>query len=277
MRRTLVSCFAALYLVVPAFGAEWPNGKTFGRLEQIGRGIAVVFTPDLALPGNRELYERLGFTYYETADWRSVLEAIARRNAGSPDDAIHSVILETHGTDGHGLKLQEGKKRSAGRSYVSIGALQERLDAAGVGTVFVSACNAGRLFRPEVYRALDRDAGDPLFLPATLGILDASPDFDPSRASIKVLRRKQNGFETLVHGSTEELSPEARRIVERSEPMRFVVSTMLMQLLLYDGLELTEEGWEVRKSTHDLPREESERLFRRFLKAVERIALVEGE
>lgn len=288
MKRTTCALWFAVVLVSAAsYGAPcgercdgwWPNGNSFSRLDQIGRGIAVVFTPDLAVPGNRVFYERLGFRYFESADWREVLDALERHNLESPDNAIHAVILETHGTNGHGLKLQSSKKAKAPRSYISVGGLREGLSAAGIGVAFISACNAGRLFRPQIYRELTDDVRDPAFLPPTLGIINASSGFDADNSYVQILRRGQSNYESLMHGSTDELNAEARSLFESEgqtrKRLRFAVSTMLIQLLLYDGVELTAEGWVERKSTRDLKRIESERLFRRFLKVVDRIAMAE--
>jgi hypothetical protein len=83
----------ALALGAPAESLAWPEAQ---RLDRIGAGTAIVFTPDLALPGNRPFYERLGFVYIETSDWLHALATIERRNALHPEDPITSVILEAH-------------------------------------------------------------------------------------------------------------------------------------------------------------------------------------
>src|SRR5688572_177948 len=76
-------------------------------LRSVGRGVAVVFSPDLSVGANCAFYERLGFTCYESASWETVVEDIRCRNASvAPEDAISVVILEAHGTYGNGLRLQ---------------------------------------------------------------------------------------------------------------------------------------------------------------------------
>ncbi|MGH9457618.1 MAG: hypothetical protein ACRD2J_08270 [Thermoanaerobaculia bacterium] len=276
MGRMRLMGWAILLLVVavPATAQEWRPGSE--SLETIGAGAAVVFTPDLALPGNRAFYEGLGFVYIESADWREALGAIDAANARGA--GIRAVILETHGTNGNGLKLQRSKKRRAARSYVSIGALQERLAAAGANEVFVSACNAGRLFRPTIYEELDRTPGDPLFLPPTLGVLDASPSFDSEASPVRIYRRATSHLETLMHGSTRELSAAARAHIEKGRgPQRFVVSTMLVQLLLGDTtLELTDQGWTTEKSRRDFHPDVAEAMFQEMVRFLARAATEKG-
>jgi len=275
----------AILLVVPSAArgfntesccATWPNGTSFRTLSDVGKGVAIVFSPDLAPAGNRLLYPRLGFLYLENPDWRSVMDLLAAHNRQHPDRAISTLLLETHGTNGNGLKLQFGKEPEHQRSYISAGALEEELGRLGITTVFMSACNAGRLFRPEIYRALNRDPGDPLFLPATLGIIDSSDRFDPEASRVRVYRRRQSNLETLVHGRIDELSPSSRAAFvsdRESVSQPFAVSTMLIQLLTGDpSLELTSAGHTVVRSRADLTPQESERLFERFLKLVDQAA-----
>lgn len=275
----------AILLVVPSAargfntesrGATWPNGTSFRTLSDIGEGVAVVFSPDLAPVGNRLLYQRLGFLYFENPDWRSVLDLLAAHNRQHPDSAITTLLLETHGTNGNGLKLQLGKDPEDQRSYISAGALEEELDRLGIATAFMSACNAGRLFRPEIYRALNRDPGDALFLPATIGIIDSSDRFDPEGSRVRVFRRRQSNLETLVHGRIDELSApgQAAFASDRESVLQpFAVSTMLVQLLTGDpSLELTSAGHTEIRSRADLTPQESERLFETFLKLVDQLA-----
>ena len=47
-------------------------------------------------------------------------------NLLNPYRRIGTLILETHGTNGNGLKVQESYEPTAARSYISVGALQER-------------------------------------------------------------------------------------------------------------------------------------------------------
>jgi hypothetical protein len=274
MTRLLTALLVAGLLLSPApLAAEWPEAA---RLDRIGAGAAIVFTPDLALPGNRAFYERLGFLYIETSDWRRAIGAIAEHNAREPESPIQSVILETHGTNGHGLKLQASKKARAERSYISAGALEEHLAAAGASSAFISACNAGRLFRPRIYRALDRNPGDPLFLPPTLGVIDASPAFDPDASAVRLFRREESHLETLMHASSAELGPRSREAIEKNDgAVPFVISTMFVQLVSRDPrLHLTSEGWVARRSRIDIHPDDAEMLFRGFVRWLEAVATV---
>lgn len=272
--RPLAAVPALLLALAAGARAEsfaWPDPP---RIDRIGAGAAIIFTPDLALPGNRAVYERLGFLYIETSDWPEAIATIERRNALLPDDPIRSVILETHGTNGHGLKLQESKAPGAPRSYIAAGALQETLGAAGAARAFISACNAGRLLRPRIFRALDRDPGDPLFLPPTLGIVDASPQFDPQSSRVEILRREKSHLETLMHASTTELGPQSRAILEKDGgETRFAISTMFIQLVTRDPhLRLASAGWVAERSRGEIDREDAERLLRRFVGWLESVA-----
>ena len=78
-----------------------------------GRGVGVVFSPDLSVPGNCRFYESLGFACFQNADWNRVLTDIRIYNLFHEDDGIRTLILETHGTNGNGLKLQTSYIRSA--------------------------------------------------------------------------------------------------------------------------------------------------------------------
>lgn len=265
-----IPAFLALVLAgaTVASAAAWPGPAQLEHLSRIGEGAAVVFSPDLAKPGNRQFYERLGFAYFEDSSWAVVLEQLRARVAEG--FRIQAMVLETHGTNGHGLKLQASKKPEAERSYISVGALQEALEEAAVERCYISACNAGRLLRPEIYRTLDPEVTDPLFLPATLGILAASEEFDPGQTQVEILRRKQSNLETLIHGRSSEFSPEVRELFGQSaeDPsFSFGISTMMIQLLLEDPrIQLTSKGYVQRLSRGNLSRQESERLFQKFLK-----------
>src|SRR5262249_29805562 len=151
----------------------WPRNLQINRLSDIGRGKAVIFSPDFTVPGNREFYSRLGFLYVEDSSWVKALNRIIARNYWHPEDRIETIFLETHGTNGDGLKLQVGASPGAARSYISLAALQEKLDGLGVQLCVIAACNAGRLFRPGIYKTVKPDVRDRLFLPATLGIINA--------------------------------------------------------------------------------------------------------
>jgi hypothetical protein len=110
----------------------WQASVQPRRLSDIGRGKAVIFSPDFSEPGNRKFYERLGFLYIEDASWQKALNKVIARNYWHPENRIETLILETHGTNGNGLKLQAGSLRSAARSYVSVAAVQEKLEGMGV-------------------------------------------------------------------------------------------------------------------------------------------------
>jgi len=249
----------------------WP--VTDVPVSDVGSGIGVVFTPDLSVPGNCGFYEALGFACFESSDWREVLRQVEARNARNPDRQIDTLVLETHGTNGHGLKLQEGKNPKDGRSYIAIGALQEALDPAGVGHVIVSACNSGRLLRPQIYRRLNRRPGDRLFLPATHGILDASRRFDPQTNDVTVITPARSHIETTLVGSLGELSPATRaQLCEAAAargielPQRFAISEMMIRMLLRDpSLELRTGAHVDELSGEQTSAEGSERLFRAFV------------
>jgi hypothetical protein len=256
MRATALAFFFLLTSLAAAAGEATDR-------HQPGLGYAIVFSPDLSVGGNREFYESLGFVYVESADWTRVVAEI--RAAGTAQ-SIRTVIVESHGTNGHGMKLQESKAAEASRSYASVGGLQQALEGTEVEEIIVSACNAGRLFRPAIYNRLDRFVADPLFLPATLGILDASADFRSDRSRIRVSRRKESKLETLIEGDFAELSPNLLLQPAVRGEKKFVVSTMLIQHLIGDrNLKLVSGGYETARSSADLTREECERLFGRFL------------
>src|SRR5688500_1286865 len=158
----------------------WPAAP-HADLAELGAGLGIVFSPDLSVPDNCRFYQTLGFACFDSADWLDVLSRIHEHNTTSPGRRIRTLILETHGTNGHGLKLQTGKDPKADRSYIAVGALQEMLEPVGVRYIGISACNSSRLLRPEIYRRPNRDPGDKLFLPATRGIIDATDDFDCRR------------------------------------------------------------------------------------------------
>src|SRR5712692_2707062 len=184
----------------------WPYNP-YARLSEIGRGVGIVFTPDLSVAGNCRFYESLGFACFEDADWTRVLDDIRLHNIFHPENRVRTLILETHGTNGNGLKLQRSYDPNADRSYVSVGALQERLEPDGVRYIIISACNSGRLLRPSIYRSLDPHPGDKLFLAPTCGIVGAGAGFDPARSRITIITPGQSHIETSLAGSLRELAP----------------------------------------------------------------------
>ena len=270
-----------------AIPEAWPADAKIERLSDIGRGKAVIFSPDFAESDNREFYEKLGFLYIEDASWLNALNQIIARNYWHPENRIYTVIIETHGTNGNGLKLQRGPWARAARSYISIGALQEKLEGVGVRLCVVGACNAGRLFRPEIYKKLNPQPHDRLFLPATRGIINASAEYDPLKSKVIIVRRAESELETTSDGDTSELSPIAREVLglERADsparvkrPLHFAVSNLLIQMLIHDTrLKLTSSGYANEKSRQDLSEEESDTLFQRFLTYIDSVAAREDQ
>jgi hypothetical protein len=264
-----------------AIPEAWPANVQIERLSDIGKHKAVIFSPDFAQPGNREFYEKLGFLYIQDASWLKALNQIVARNYWHPENRIETIILETHGTNGNGLKLQTGPAIRAARSYISVGALQEKLEGLGVRLCVIGACNSGRLFRPEIYNTLNPHPGDRLFLPATLGIVNASREFDPAKSKMLVVRRAESEIETTSDGDTSELSPIARSVLGLAprastgvtRAVHFAVSNLLIQLLTHDPrLELTSNGYANEKSKNDLTEDESDELFQRLVAFIDDVA-----
>lgn len=257
----------------------WPYDP-YAKLSDIGHGVGVVFTPDLSVPGNCRFYESLGFACFEDADWNKVLSGIRLHNIFHPENRIRTLVLETHGTNGNGLKLQKGHAPNADRSYISVGALQERLEPDGVRYIILSACNSGRLLRPSIYRALDPNPGDKLFLPATCGIVSASADFDPSRSRVTVIMPGASHIETSLAANVKEFAPSTRKLIAAAAkakklraPQQFAVSDMLMEILLRDPrLTLTTTGYIDDLSKDIAPVDASEQLYKSFLAYVNGIA-----
>lgn len=260
----------------------WQAGVRYDRLSEIGRGKAIIFSPDIAPAGNREFYQSLGFLYIEEASWQRALNRIIARNYWHPDDPIRTIFLETHGTNGDGLKLQSGPSRIDGRSYISIAALQEKLEGLGIKLCVIAACNSGRLFRPGTYKTIKPQPRDSLFLPATFGIINATSKFDPRLSQIVMARRWESRIETTSEGKISELSSIARKVSgldnlrERRDNIRaprFVVSNLLIQMLLHHPrLKLAYGGYASERSQSDLSAAESEALFLRFIEYVNTVA-----
>ena len=248
--------------------------ESAARLKKLGERRAIVFSPDFAASGNRQLYEGLGFVYLESADWRWVLKEIMRVNRSRTEGSIREIFFETHGSNGNGLKLQRSQLRSAPRSYISLGALQEHLAAAGVERAILGACNTGRLYRPEIYRRLDMSVKDPTVLPATLGVVNASPKFDPSRSPVELIRRTDSRLEQTSEGKYQELPASVRRALDLPASTKpFTVSNMFIQTIIKDDrLQVTSRGF-VRKISKDTESEpDNEAIFQSFLKFLNDIA-----
>jgi len=248
--------------------------ESAARLKKLGQRRAIVFSPDFAASGNQQFYEGLGFVYLESADWRWVLKEIIRINRSRTEGSIREIFFETHGSNGNGLKLQRSQIQSAPRSYISLGALQERLAAAGVKRAILGACNTGRLYRPEIYKKLDMSVKDPTVLPATLGVINASPSFDPSKSAVELVRRTDSRLEQTSEGQYRELPASVRRALDlpaSSKP--FTVSNMFIQTIIKDDrLQVTSSGY-VRKVSKDTESEpDNEAIFQSFLKFLDDLA-----
>ncbi|HEX8170849.1 MAG TPA: hypothetical protein VF824_09955 [Thermoanaerobaculia bacterium] len=287
MKRALV-----LILVLTAAGAAqalertdtllaraWPAAP-YARLQDVGSGVGIVFSPDLSVANNCRFYSALGFACFESADWLEILSAIHTYNMDNPGRRIRTLILETHGTNGNGLKVQKGKDPNDDRSYISVGALQQMLEPVGVRYIVLSACNSGRLMRPEIYLKLDPNNGDKLFLPATRGIIDATDDFDPQRSHVTVITPVTSHIETTLVGSLRELAPATRSAVEAAArahdvklPRQFAISEMVIQMLTRDpDLQLRVASPVEELSKEQTSPEVSERLFRNFVSHLDFVA-----
>jgi hypothetical protein len=257
----------------------WPAAPYAG-VSRIGTGVGIIFSPDLSVPDNCEFYRALGFACFESADWLQILGDIHSWNMNHPGNRIRTLILETHGTNGHGLRVQKGKKPEDDRSYISVGALQEWVEPVGVKNIIISACNSGRLLRPEIYLKLNRDPGDPLFLPATLGVIDATDEFDPSRTHVTVITPASSHIENTLVGSLRELSPAARKAVTAAAkergvklPKQFAISEMLILMMLRDPeLQLHASDYTEELSKEQTSPEMSERIFKSFAAHLDDIA-----
>jgi hypothetical protein len=258
----------------------WPDLKS-QRVTDIGRGVGVVFSPDLSVPGNCRFYQTLGFACFQSANWEEILDDVHRHNVLYPERRIATLVLETHGTNGNGLKLQDSYDRNADRSYISVGALQERLEPEGIYFVIISACNSGRLLRPDIYNALDPYNGDKLFLPATCGIVNASEGFDSVHSPVMVITPSASHIETTLVGNVKELSPSARKAITESAnalwirpPTEFAVSDMMVQMLTRDShLELAVNRYVDRLSRDIQPQDRSEKNFSRFVTYLNAVAV----
>jgi hypothetical protein len=256
-----------------------PRLENSGRsaISEIGRGKGIVFSPDLSEPGNRAFYRALGFAYFEDPDWHSVLKQIREFNQTHPDESIETLLIQSHGTNGDAMKLQTGNQPDAPRSYISPGGLLEQLGGTGVSVCLLAACNAGRLFRPENYQSVKADEGNHLFEPATLGVINASPNFDPERSRIAIARRAESHIEVINECRISEFSAATRAALINNgsdsalkPSVLIAVPEMLIQLLLTDErLHLVTEGLEVEKSRAETPDSYREHLIARFLRFVD--------
>ncbi|HUP48390.1 MAG TPA: hypothetical protein VNA04_06340 [Thermoanaerobaculia bacterium] len=257
--------------------AAWP-GRAGAALHEIGWEIGVVFSPDLSVPGTCDFYAALGFACFQETDWGEVIDGIGRFNSLHPERAIRTVVLETHGTNGHGLKLQRSPAPRAARSYTSIGGLRERLAPLGVRYVILGACNSRRLLRPEIHRHLDPRPREKLFLPPTQGIYGASPSYDPDAVLVDVLTPGSSQVEMTVVGSVAELSSHTRlnietRVGPAASDLRFVVSDLMMRMIARDpALELERGEPAISFSGRRSSAAESERLYSLLVAALDAAA-----
>ncbi|HET7435798.1 MAG TPA: hypothetical protein VFN10_13900 [Thermoanaerobaculia bacterium] len=250
----------------------WPADDT-RSLGELGHGVGVVFTPDLSVPNNCRFYQALGFACFESADWTQILSDIRSFNIEHPERPIQTLVLETHGTNGNGLKVQRGKHDDDERSYISAGALQERLEIDGIRYIILSACNSGRLLRPAIYANLDPNNGDRLFLPATCGIVGATPRFNPQRSRVTLITPGSSHIETTLVGSLSELAPETRKALQASAkeqgialPKRFAISEMLIRILTRDPQLDLRTGYHADEFSAEMSSAEaSEKLFAAFV------------
>lgn len=290
LRKLTILIAAALFLLSsPAVLASddtghllneaWPNARA-ATIGEIGRGIGVVFSPDLSVPENCRFFQALGFACFQGTDWTRILEEIHQHNEQDPERRIYTLVLETHGTNGNGLKLQTSYSPTAERSYISVGALQERLAPEGIAYVIISACNSQRLLRPYIYSQLDPYNGDKLFLPATCGIVNASFGFDPARSPVTIITPQSSHIETTLVGSLRELAPPTRQLVLHSAralgialPPHFAISDIMMQIITRDPrLKLATDEFIERLSPEIQPIDRSEQLYRRFLTYLNAVA-----
>jgi hypothetical protein len=263
--------------------SAWPDPPP-AKVSEIGRGIGVVFSPDLSVPGNCRFYQALGFACFQDADWNRVLDGIHRHNVLYPERRIYTLVLETHGTNGNGLKLQASYSPTAERSYIAAGALQERLEPEGIYYVIISACNSGRLLRPYIRNELDPYNGDRLFLPATCGIVNASDGFDGTRSAVTLVTPESSHIETTLVGAIKELAPKTRQKITAAArslhivpPTQFAISDMMVQMMTRDSrLQLAANHYVDELSPEIQTVDRSEQLFRRFVTYLNAVAARDG-
>lgn len=259
--------------------AGWTESHKVEALCELGRGKGIVFSPDLSEPGNREFFRALGFAYFEDPDWHKVLNQLKDYNRNHPESPVEVLFIQSHGTNGDALKLQEGSRPRAGRSYISAGGLLENLEGSGVRICLLAACNAGRLLRPGNFHEVRGEAGNRLFEPATLGIINASPNFDAAKSSITIGRRAESHIEVVNECRVSEFSPVTRTALSALSSSRLkgssriAVPEMLIQLLLDDErLHLVSEEFEVVRSSAETNDNYREQLISRFLRFVNGVA-----
>lgn len=276
----LILALLAVALSIPARAIDtnalisdaWPHDDGT-RLSQLGHGVGVVFSPDLSVAGNCRFYQSLGFACFQDPDWTRVLDDIRTHNIFHPENRIRTLVLETHGTNGNGLKLQRSYDPKADRSYISVGALQEHLEPDGIRYIIISACNSRRLLRPNIYRTLDPNPGDKLFLPPTCGIVNADTDYDITRSKIVVATPSASHIETTLVGNVRELAPVTRRVVTYAAklngvkpPTQFAISDIMMEMLVHDARLELQTGEAIDDLSKEIrPQDEDEKLYKSFV------------
>ncbi len=146
--------------------------------------------------------------------------------------------------------------------------------------MIISACNSGRLLRPNIYNTLDPNCGDKLFLPANDGIINASEVFDPTHSPVMVITPVESHIETTIVGNVSELAPATRRAIVASAhhlgidpPKEFAISDMMIDMLVRDPKLLLAANHETDELSKQIQDEEaSERNFRRFKTFVNTVA-----
>jgi hypothetical protein len=263
MRRTGQALLLIIATLFVSGRAATPPGEA--RLQSVGRGMAIVFSPDLAPPTTCSFYSRLGFLCIRDASWRSASSKIEAFNRNSrKGHFVRTVIIESHGANGNALKLQDGRRETDKRSYASVAALDEQLYASGIRTCIINACNAGRLFRPEVYRALDRWAFDRLLLPATSGGLTPSAAYNRTNPRVAFLIPRLNQLQSLTVADVREFDARTRKRLGVEEGS-YVISDTLIQILLRKrpAAVVPPKGTDVLMRT-TLTAQRGEQLFREF-------------
>lgn len=288
MKRLSLLAFLLLALAATAgtfddssflLSMAWPASPA-AHLGDIGHGVGVVFSPDLSVRNNCRFYETLGFACFEESDWWRVIDDVHRHNVLYTENRIHTLVLETHGTNGNGAKLQVSYAPTADRSYISVGALQERLGPEGVENVIISACNSGRLLRPEIYARLNPNNGDKLFLPPTRGIINASSNFDSRRSRVLILTPRASHIETTLVGRLAELRPATRRALLATAkakfitlPKEFAISDMMVQMITRDPHLQLAAGQSVDRLSEEIASvDRSEVNFKRFMTYLNTVA-----
>jgi hypothetical protein len=122
-------------------------------------------------------------------------------------------------------------------------------------------------------------------LPSSLGIINASPGFDPASSDVIVARRLESHLETTNEGNTSELSPTGQtlmglraRIARRggrpaTHSLSFAVSDMLIELLTHDPrLRLVASGYDTVKSRDDYSDDASEDMYNKFIAYLDAVA-----